>query len=315
MAFYTTEEIEKAREMDLLTYLRQNDPFELVKLSGKTYTTREHDSLKISNGKWMWWSQGIGGKSALDYLVKVKGESFTDAVGMILGNRKIGPSITRPDPAKPIQKKLLLPKKNQNAEKITEYLESRGIDKDIINDCIAKGILYESLPHHNCIFLGRDEEGVERFASFRACTEEKIMGDAAGSDKKYSFRIMRPGKKLHVFESPIDLLSFLTLIKKNGGDWRQNPSLSLGGVFVSGSKYKVPVALENLLEERGDIKEVCLHLDRDFAGKSASKAIEESLKDTHIVKNEPPHFGKDFNDELMIRLQREAERKMNYGRW
>ena len=27
--------------------------------------------LKISNGKWMWWSQRIGGYKALDYLVTV----------------------------------------------------------------------------------------------------------------------------------------------------------------------------------------------------------------------------------------------------
>ena len=315
MAFYTNEEIEKAREMDLLTYLKENEPFELVKVHGKTYSTREHDSLKISNGKWMWWSQGIGGKSALDYLIKVRGESFTDAVGIILGKKDSSPVITRSEPIVPIKKKLLLPEKNQDADRITEYLENRGIDKDIINDCIASGILYESIPHHNCIFVGKDEEGIERFASFRACTEEKIMGDAAGSDKKYSFRIMRPGRKLHVFESPIDLMSFLTLVKKNGGDWRQNSSLSLGGVFVSGSKYKLPVALENILDTRPDIDEVHLHLDNDFAGKSASQAIETMLKDTHVVLDEPPHIGKDFNDELMIRLQKEAERKTIYGRW
>ncbi len=35
-------------------------------------------SLKISNGKWIWWSRGIGGRSALDYLIKVKGYSFLE---------------------------------------------------------------------------------------------------------------------------------------------------------------------------------------------------------------------------------------------
>ena len=30
------------------------------------YCTAEHDSLKISNGKWYWWSRGFGGYSALD---------------------------------------------------------------------------------------------------------------------------------------------------------------------------------------------------------------------------------------------------------
>ncbi len=47
--------------------------------------TREHDSLKISNGMWFWFSRGIGGKSALDYLIKVKGHTLPEAVNMING--------------------------------------------------------------------------------------------------------------------------------------------------------------------------------------------------------------------------------------
>lgn len=38
-------------EMDLLTYLRNYEPHELVHFGGNTYCTCEHDSLKISNGK------------------------------------------------------------------------------------------------------------------------------------------------------------------------------------------------------------------------------------------------------------------------
>lgn len=55
----------RAREMDLLTYLQTYEPDELVRISGNTYTTKTHDSLKISNGMWMWWSRGIGGRSAV----------------------------------------------------------------------------------------------------------------------------------------------------------------------------------------------------------------------------------------------------------
>lgn len=73
MPYIAPEVITEARRMDLLTYLRAYEPNELVRFSGNTYTTRTHDSLKISNGKWMWWSRGIRGNSALDYLVKVKG--------------------------------------------------------------------------------------------------------------------------------------------------------------------------------------------------------------------------------------------------
>ena len=76
MPYIAPEVITEAKRMDLLTYLREYEPGELVKFSSNTYTTRTHDSLKISNGKWMWWSRGIGGKSALDYLIKVRGMDF-----------------------------------------------------------------------------------------------------------------------------------------------------------------------------------------------------------------------------------------------
>lgn len=73
MAYYTKEQIEQARQIDLLTYLQRYEPTELIHIRGDTYCTREHDSLKISNGKWYWWSRGFGGASALDYLMKVRG--------------------------------------------------------------------------------------------------------------------------------------------------------------------------------------------------------------------------------------------------
>ncbi len=45
--------LERARQIDLLSYLRAYEPTNLVKVKGTTnvYCTAEHDSLKISNGK------------------------------------------------------------------------------------------------------------------------------------------------------------------------------------------------------------------------------------------------------------------------
>ena len=54
MPYMTKNQIAAAREMDLLTFLRQAEPEELVHIGGSTYATRTHDSLKISNGKWCW---------------------------------------------------------------------------------------------------------------------------------------------------------------------------------------------------------------------------------------------------------------------
>ena len=100
MAYIQPEVIAEARKVDLLSYLQATDPHELVKCDGNEYCTRTHDSLKISNGKWFWWSRGIGGASALDYLVKVRGVDFLTAVESVMGKAVEIPSFISPKPKK-----------------------------------------------------------------------------------------------------------------------------------------------------------------------------------------------------------------------
>ena len=157
MGYVTPEQIAQAKEWDLLTYLQQYDPHQLVHVGGSTYCTREHDSLKISNGKWNWFSRKIGGKTALDYLIKVQGFSFTEAVEALTG-----PNFSPPSPAPQARpkeqepRKLVLPQASRCATHVVSYLHGRGIDYDMIDYCIQTGRLYESLPYHNAVFVGRD---------------------------------------------------------------------------------------------------------------------------------------------------------------
>ena len=153
MPYIAPEVITEAKRMDLLTYLREFEPGELVKFSRNTYTTKTHDSLKISNGKWMWWSRGIGGKSALDYLIKVRSMDFVEAVQIIMGNG----SVSYPTYENSIsyeQQPLLLPERSPTSDVVVEYLFGRGIDYEIINECLDKELIVESLPYHNVVFFG-----------------------------------------------------------------------------------------------------------------------------------------------------------------
>ena len=59
MPYVAPEVVQRVKQIDLLTYLKNYEPYELVHFSGNTYTTRTHDSLKISNGKWMCNRNGI----------------------------------------------------------------------------------------------------------------------------------------------------------------------------------------------------------------------------------------------------------------
>ena len=65
MPYVDPEIIAEVKRVDLLTYLQEREPDELVRISPGVYCTKEHDSLKISNGKWFWWSRDLGGRSAL----------------------------------------------------------------------------------------------------------------------------------------------------------------------------------------------------------------------------------------------------------
>ena len=314
MPYYTEKQIDQARSIDLLTYLQSFEPTELVHVRGNTYCTREHDSLKISNGKWMWWSRGFGGNSALDYLIKVKGMQFMDAMKILT---KEGTDLHDTDakisrkPDCDVKRKLLLPDKSETNFEVIRYLTSRGIDSDVIKACIDEGLLYESLPYHNCIFVGFDETGNAAYAFYRATTGERLMGEAAGSDKRYSFRIDRAGSTLHVFESAIDLLSYATIMKMRTGEWRAEPMLSLGGVYapsMNNKQTKLPIALENMTQNQTQINTIALHLDNDFAGRSATRSISEQLGNKYIVRDEPPAYGKDCNDYLQ-QLQRQKRKR------
>ena len=141
MAYATPEEIAQAKEMDLLTYLRNYEPGELVKVANGTYCTREHDSLKISNGKWYWFSRKIGSSTALDYLIHVKGYSLPAAVETILGRSLEKPPVSYKQPDRS-SKILLLPPRNGNPRKVTAYLRSRGIHPAIIDFCYRNNLLY-----------------------------------------------------------------------------------------------------------------------------------------------------------------------------
>ena len=314
MPYYTEKQIDQARSIDLLTYLQSFEPTELVHVRGNTYCTREHDSLKISNGKWMWWSRGFGGNSALDYLIKVKGMQFMDAMKILT---KEGTDLHDTDakisrkPDCDVKRKLLLPDKSETNFEVIRYLTSRGIDSDVIKACIDEGLLYESLPYHNCIFVGFDETGNAAYAFYRATTGERLMGEAAGSDKRYSFRIDRAGSTLHVFESAIDLLSYATIMKMRTGEWRAEPMLSLGGVYApstNNKQTKLPIALQNMTQNQTQINTIALHLDNDFAGRSATRFISEQLGNKYIVRDEPPAYGKDCNDYLQ-QLQRQKRKR------
>lgn len=309
--------IEQARRMDLLTYLQHYEPGNLVRFSGNAYGTKEHSSLKISNGKWYWWANGIGGVSALDYLIKVKDYSFVEAVETITGRSAdwIPPPLAQ---KKEEPKQLLLPPKNRNNDRVIRYLSGRGIDRQLIDKCIAAGIIYEGADYHNAVFVGKDEQGTPKYAACRSTIGSNFKGDASGSDKRYSFRLLakEPMTSVHLFEAAIDLLSYATYLKCGDRELGTQNLLSLSGVYQPKQETKdskIPISLATFLKANPHIKTIVLHLDNDKAGRVTAKVLTELLKNNYEIIDDPPPYGKDVNDFLLSYLGRTAP-KINRGR-
>lgn len=304
MGYVTPDEIRQAKEMDLLTYLQNYEPHELVRVAPNTYCTREHDSLKISNGKWCWFSRGIGGKTALDYLIKVQDYPFTQAVETILGRTAARPPVISyrqqiPEPPRD----LMMPELNSNTKAVVKYLMGRGIHPEVIDYCLTHRLLFESRQYHNAVFVGYDKDGKARYAALRG-TMGSYKGEVTGSDKRYSFSIVenRSAGTVHLFESAIDLMSYATLLRMTGRDWKQDALLSLAGVYKTKRENVVPVSLSRFLTDYPAIKTLRLHLDNDEIGRGAAKGIMDGLKDKYEILDEPPRYGKDVNDALLRRL-------------
>ena len=238
----------------------------------------------------------------LDYLVKVKGYSFIQAVETILGRSAVVPP-TAKLPPKVSQRQLLLPEQNPSADRVVRYLRGRGIHPVIIDHCLKNRILYESAKYHSAVFIGRDKDGHARYAAIRG-TKGAYKGEATGSDKHYSFSIAEnpASDTVHVFESAIDLMSFATLQLFEGTNWRSNNMLSLAGVFKTKRTDVVPIALSQYLADHPQVKSLYLHLDNDEIGRGAVAGIVAGLKGAYEVFDEPPAYGKDYNEQLMLRV-------------
>ncbi len=301
--YVTASEIRAAKEMDLLTYLQTYEPQELVR-DGAGYRTRTHDSLKISHGMWHWFSQGIGGRTALDYLIHVKGMDFVSAVRLLCGGQRDLPrseEATKPRP-------FVLPPRYPDCARVVRYLKRRGISGEVLRRCIDEDILYESDRYHNAVFIGKDEAGTPRYAMQRSTGQRPVKLEVEGSDKRFSFSLEGTGVMLMVAESAIDALSLATMMQQAGKPWRNCHYLSLGGVSVRKSGNQLPLALNQYLAAHPQIHRVRLALDDDEAGRGAAQQILAILDRQYDASAVFPEKGKDFNEYLQMKNRRAMQR-------
>lgn len=299
--FIRKEVLEKVRTLSAFDYLKNYAPDLLVKNGRTDYYHRNHDSLHFSNGKWYWWSQGKGGTSALDYLIIVEGYEFKDACNYLSDLMNVSAPVTtfyHPKPSKPFE----LPVKDKNNDLVIRYLcEVRKIDKDIVDDFISKGMIYQSANFKNAVFVGYDKD--KPAYAFKRSIFKNFKLDHAGSNKAFSFNYTNPKSDvLHIFEAVIDLLSYMTLLKMNEMDYTEFSYLSLAGAsdkIATKSEADIPIALKTYLERNPNIKTIIFHLDNDEVGIGATSKIISILNSKYQCIDEHPTSYKDVNEELI----------------
>lgn len=313
MEKYTEDQIARANEVELVRFLSARG--ERFKKAGREYRWEKHDSVTICDNKWYRHSQGKGGWP-IDFIMEFYGLSFPDAVKELLDGEEAmdglqtslsekravsyvedgGLAVADPIPTK----EMVLPEADENQDYIMEYLvDQRKLDKDIVSKFIKRGDIYQEKGHQRVVFVGRDSEGNPRYASWRNAGAEQLRGDVSGSQKKYGFKSVafwdedkqrkRLARKLYVFESPVDLLSFITLYPKY---WHENHYLSLGGVSAK--------ALKTFLSERSEVEQIILCLDNDKAGHEACAKLFDAIPSRYAVNQLVPS-KKDWNEVLVNR--------------
>ena len=189
--YYTQEQIDRANQADLVSFLQSQG--EQLTRAGNEYRWKRHDSLTVRGNKWYRHSQSKGG-GPVDFVIEFFGKSFTEAVELLTGEKGAAPPPDRPCPAS--LSDFRLPPPNSDNRTARNYLTAaRRIDEDVTGFFFARGDIYEDAAHHNAVFVGRDEDGIPRYA--------------------------------HSKGTAVDLLSFLCLFKK---EWQKQSYLSLGGV-------------------------------------------------------------------------------------
>ena len=296
MEEYTREQVQRADDTDLYVFLSGRG--EQFKRCGKEYRWLRHDSVMINKNEWYRFSQNKGGY-AIDFMKEFYGLSFAEAVKELLGEEGAGETNRRtakedagrqrvcPIPLPGLE----LPERNESCEIARKYLiEQRKLSEQLVDQMIEKGDIYESKAYHNVVFVGRDKEQNPRYAAMRGTDENRYRGEAKGSEKAYGFGHVGTDEKLFVFESPIDLLSYITAVPE---EWEKHSYISLGGLSEK--------AMKRMYTEYPHIHSIYLCLDNDEPGNERCRQfVSLILEELSVYRLEP--VKKDWNECLVAEV-------------
>lgn len=283
---FTKEQREQARRTDIASFLVSQG--EKVKRSGSEYEWLD-GSQKVTIRGHLWYHQyEQKGGDAIDFIRKFYNKDYAEAVQMLLSN--YGGQIVNLQTTEREQKPFILPPRNDRMSRVFSYLLlTRGIDKDVLFEFVRKKMIYESADYHNAVFVGYDSNGKPRHAHKRGTvTSNPYKENVAGSQPEFSFHWHGTSDKMFLFEAPIDMLSYISMHKKN---WQEHSYAASCSVSDR--------VLFQCLKDNPNIKNVFLCFDNDEAGQTANKRIADKLNSMNIKSEILIPIHKDWNEDIL----------------
>lgn len=278
--------IRQARQADLPSYLRSRG--ETLIRDGKGWHLKEHDSLQINGNMYYWNSKGTSGNS-LSFVREYYGLSFQDAIKELTGEevRQASPPVLAQGARE--ERQAEMPQKADNVRRVYAYLtQTRCISHEVVQACFNKHLLYQD-EKGNAVFRMLDRAGQVVGAELNGTGPARFKGIAAGSrfGHGFSFALADSPGKICVFESAVDLLSFMTLY---GSKLDRHALVSMEGLkeqtlLTMAKAYNVP------------LQQVWCCVDNDEAGTAFAQRMATMYGTKTYL---PPVKGgvKDWNDLL-----------------
>ena len=296
---FSDEQIYQANHVNIIAYAMSRG-YDVKRISPRSYKIPGYGGLYINadGEKWNCFSRGTGG-GVVQFVMEMDELTWVEAIKQLLGlSEDELPYVAPPFKDYEVKGDLELPEKNSTFKHIFAYLiKTRKLDPDIVSDFVKKKKIYEDT-YQNCVFVGYDDKNKPKFVSVRGTnTNKRFRRDIQNSDKGYPFCHEGNSDTLCVFESAIDLMSYLTLIKLHGITNFNHHLISMGGTSY--------IPIEKYLDRNPEITKLTLCLDSDDEGKFFSQKIKERFGMQYEVCCHLPK-GKDFNEEI-IRLDNQTK--------
>ncbi len=289
---FSEEDIQYANSVSIIDLAHKYN-LELKK-KGNEYHVDGQGGLVISDdgSKFNNFSKGVGG-SAIQFVMAMENVSWKDAVKEILGNdfKPVNLFATGEQVNRDSNTQFMLPESNENYKRMYAYLlKTRGLNKEVVQNFVDKKMLYQD-KKGNCVFVGYDEKNEAKYGSLRGTlTDKQFRGDVKGSNKAVPFALKNNNKLLHIFESPIDMMSYLSIMKNREIDHSNRDFVSTGGTNIT--------PIETVIKSNDKLETLIVCVDNDEAGKNFANRISQQFGNKYKVVNHFPH-NKDYNLDLI----------------